>query len=73
MQSRSLNDLTTLVRQKIKLVIGKRQWEKEGEAVDPPMSEDKGRYHVRISNLSGVGNKLKKNQMYVVKNLCRLC
>ena len=41
--STSLNGLTILVRQKIELVIGKRQWEVEGEAVGPPMSEDKGR------------------------------
>ena len=59
-QSRSLNGLTTLVRQKIELVIGKRQWEVEGEAVGPPISEDKGRCHVCISNLAGVGHKLKK-------------
>ena len=32
-QSRSLNGLTILVRQKIELVIGKRQWKVEGEAV----------------------------------------
>ena len=55
-QSRSLNDLTTFLRQKIELVIGKRQWEVEGEAVGPPMSEDKGRCHVCISNLAGVEN-----------------
>ena len=42
------------MRQKIELVIGKRQWEVEGEAVGPPMSEDKGRCHVCISNLPGV-------------------
>ena len=74
-QSQSLNGLTTLVRQKIELVIGKRQWEVEGEAIGPPISEDKGRCHVCISNLDGVGHKLKlksikikfklkKNQMY---------
>ena len=72
-KSQSLNDFTTLVRQKIELVIGKRQWEVEGEAVGPPMSEDKGRCHVCISNLAGVGHKLKKNQMYRVKTLCRIC
>ena len=72
-QSRSLNGLTTLVRQKIELVIGKRQWEVEGEAVGPPVSEDKGRWHVCISNLAGVGHKLKKNQTYRVKTLCRIC
>ena len=66
-QSRSLNGLTALVRQKIELVIGKRQWEVKGEAVGPPMSEDKGRCHVCISNLAGVGHKLKKNQMYRVE------
>ena len=59
-QSRSLNGLTTIVRQKIELVIGKRQWEVEGEAVGCSMSEDKGRCHVCISNLAGVGYKLKK-------------
>ena len=32
-QSRSLNVLITLVRQKIELAIGKRQWEVEGEPV----------------------------------------
>ena len=74
-QSRNLNGLTTLVRQKIELVIGKRQWEVEGEAIGSPISEDKGRCHVCISNLDGVGHKLKlksikikfklkKNQMY---------
>ena len=63
MQSRSLNGLTTLVRQKIELVIGKRQWEVEGEAVGLPILEDKGRYHVCISDLAGVGHELKKNQM----------
>ena len=52
-QSRSLNGLTTLVRQKIELVIGKRQWEVEGEAVGPPMSDNKGRCHICISNLAG--------------------
>ena len=57
-QSRSLNGLTTIVRNE--LVIGKRQWEVEGEAVDPLISEDKGRCHVCISNLAGVGHKLKK-------------
>ena len=72
-QSRSLNGLTTLVRQKIELVIGKRQWEVEGEAVGPPMSEDKGRCHVCISNLDGIGHKLKKNQMCRVKTLRRIC
>ena len=61
------------MRQKIELVMGKRQWEVEGEAVGPPMSEDKGRCHVCISNLAGVGHKLKKNQMYRVKALCRIC
>ena len=72
-QSRSLNGLTTLVRQKIKLVIEKRQWEVEGKAVGPPMSEDNGRCHVCISNLAGVGHKLKRNQMYKMKALCRIC
>ena len=72
-QSRSLNGRTTLVRQEIELVIGKKQWEVEGEAVGPPMSEDQGRCHVCISNLAGVGHKLKKNQMYRVKTLCRIC
>ena len=47
-QSRSLNDLTTLVRQKIELVIGKRQREVEGEAIGHPMSDDKRRCHVCI-------------------------
>ena len=47
-QSRSLNGFTTLVRKKIELVIRKRQWEVEGEAVGPPISEDKGRCHVYI-------------------------
>ena len=47
-QSQSLNGVTTLVRQKIELVIGERQWEVAGEAVTPPMSEDKGRCHVCI-------------------------
>ena len=59
-QSRSLNGLTALVKQKIELVIGKKQWEVEGKAVGPPMSEDKRRRHVCISNLAGVGHKLKK-------------
>ena len=72
-QSGSLNDLTTLVRQKIELVIGKRQWEVEGKVVGPPMSQDKGRCHVSISNLAGVGHKLKKNQMHRVETLCRIC
>ena len=72
-QSRSLNDLTTIVRQKIELVIGQRQWEVEGKVVGPPMSQDKGRCHVCISNLAGVGHKLKKNQMHRVKGLCRIC
>ena len=72
-QSRSLNDLTTLVRQKIELVIEKRQWKVEGEAVGPPMSEDKGRCHVFTLNMAGVGHKLKKTQMYRVKTLCRIC
>ena len=48
LQSQSLNGLTTLVKQNIELVIGKRQWEVEGVAVGPPMSEDKGRCHVCI-------------------------
>ena len=61
-QSRNLNGLTTLVRQKIELVIGKKKWEVEGEAVGPPGSEDKGRCHVCILNLAGVGHKLKKNR-----------
>ena len=61
------------MRRKIELVIGKRQWELEGEAVGPPMSEHKGRCHVCISNWAGVGHKLKKNQMYKVKTLCRIC
>ena len=41
-QSRSLNGVTTLVTQNTELVIGKRQWEVEGEAAGAPMSEDKG-------------------------------
>ena len=61
------------MRQKIELAIGKREWEVKGEAVGPPMSEDKGRCHVYVSNLAGVGHKLKKNQMYRVKPLCRIC
>ena len=69
-QSRRLNGLTTLVRQRIQLVIGKRKWKVKGEAVGPSISEDKGKCHVCISNLDGVGHKLKKNQMYRVKNLC---
>ena len=72
-QSRSLNGLTTLARQKTELVIGKRQWEVEVEAVGPPMPEDKGRCHVCTSNLAGVGHKLKKNHMYRVNTLCRTC
>ena len=59
-QSQSLNGLTAFVRQKIELVIEKRKWEKEGEDVGPPMSEDKGKCYVCISNLAGVGHKLKK-------------
>ena len=73
MQSRSLNSLTTHVRQKIELVIGKKQWEVEGEAVGLPTSEDKVRYHTCISNLAGVEHKLKKKQMYRVKTLRRIC
>ena len=72
-QSLSLNGLTTLVRQNIELVIRKKQWEVEDEAVGLPISEDKGRCHVFISNLAGVGHKLKKNQMHRVKTLCRIC
>ena len=72
-QSRSLNGLSALVRQKIELVIGKRECEGEGEAVGPPMSEDKGRCHVCISNLTGLGHKLQKKQMYRVKTLCKIC
>ena len=72
-QSRSLNGLTTLVRQKIELIIGKREWEVEGEAVGPPMPEVKGRCNVCISNLAGVGHKLEKNQMYRVKTFFRIC
>ena len=72
-QLRSLNGLATLLRQKIELVIGKRQWEVKGEIVGPSVSEDKGRCHVCISNLAGVEHKLKKNQMYRVKTLCRIC
>ena len=45
----------------------------EGEIVGPPVSEDKGRCHVCISNLAGLGHKLKKPQMYGVKTLCRIC
>ena len=45
----------------MELVIGKRQWEVEGEAVGTPMSGDKGRCHVCISNLAGLGHKSKKN------------
>ena len=45
----------------------------EDEAVDPPVSEDKGRCYVCISNLAGVEHELKKNQMYRVKTLCRIC
>ena len=67
-----MNGLTTLVRKKIELLIGKREWEVEGEAVGPPMSEYKGRCHVCISNSAGVGHKLKENQMYRVKTLCRI-
>ena len=71
--SRSLNGLTTLVRPKIELVIGKKQWEVKGETVGLPTSEDKVRCHICISNLAGVGHKLKKNQMYRVKTLRRIC
>ena len=60
-QSRSLNSLTTVVRQNIELVIGKKQWEVEGEANGPPMSGSKGRWHVCISNFAGIGHKLKEN------------
>ena len=67
-----MNGLTTLVRQKIELVKGKRQWEVESEAVGPPMSEDKERCHVCISNLVELGHKLKKNRMNRVKTLCRI-
>ena len=65
--------LTTFVRQEIELVISKGQWEVECEAVDPPMSENKERCYVCWSSLAGVGHKLKKNQMYRVKTLCRIC
>ena len=50
------------MRQKIELVIRKRQWEVDDDTASPPMS-----------NLAGVGHKLKKNQMYRVKTLCRIC
>ena len=53
----------------MELVIRKRQWEWEGEAVGPRMSDDEGRCHVCISNLDGVEHKLRKNQMY----LSRIC
>ena len=43
--------LLQLWDKKIVLVIGKRQWEVECEAVGPPVSEDKGRCHACISNL----------------------
>ena len=36
------------------------------------MSEDKGRCHVRIQNLAGVGHKLKKNRMIREKTLSRI-
>ena len=61
------------MRQNIELMIGKRQWKVEGGAAGPPNSEDKGRCHVCISNLAGVRHKLKKDQMYRVKTLCRIC
>ena len=51
----------------MELVIRKRQWEWEGEAVGPRMSDDEGRCHVCISNFDGVEHKLRKNQMYRVK------
>ena len=51
--STSFNGLTTLARQKIELVIGKRQWEVEGEAVGRPMSDNKERCHICTSNLAG--------------------
>ena len=57
----------------IELVIAKRQWEVERQAVGPPMSDDKERCHVCISNLARVGHKLKKKQIYRVKTLCRIC
>ena len=72
-QSQSLNGLTTMMGQKIELVIVKGQWEVEGEAIGPPMSENKGRCHLRISNLAGVAHKLKKNRMCRVKAFCRIC
>ena len=63
-QSRCLNGLTTLVRQKIQLVLRKRQWKVEVEAVWPLMSEDKGRCHVCISNFAGIEDKLKKTDAF---------
>ena len=45
----------------------------EAKAVGRPLSEDKGRYYACISNLAGVRHKLKKDQMYRVKTLCRIC
>ena len=72
-QSRSLNGFTTLLRQKIELLIRKRQCEVEGKTAGPPISENKGRCDACISNLAGLGHKLKKNQMYRVKTLCRTC
>ena len=37
---------------KDRAAIGKMQWEVEGEAVGPPMSEDKGRCHVMYIKFS---------------------
>ena len=47
-QSRSLNGLIKPERQKIELIIGKRQWEVEGGAVGTSMSADKGRYAMYV-------------------------
>ena len=41
-------------------------------SVGSPISEDKERCHVCISNLPGVGHKMIKNQIYRVKTLGRI-
>ena len=63
-QSQSLNGLTYTCEKKDRVGNKKKGMEVEGEAVGPPMSEDKRRCHVCISNLAGVGHELKKNLMY---------
>lgn len=77
MRSRSKNGLTTVVQQKISLLLGYTTGEDSRRAEDPeelpPKTKVPRRCGTCLRHLTGAGQKRKKNALAKVQSQCHFC